>query len=32
MREGKPCDICQQEHADKFKERFENLGAETKEA
>jgi hypothetical protein len=34
MREGKPCDICQEEaikHAETFKERFEELGEEGKD-
>jgi len=32
MKEGKLCDICQEEakkHAETFKERFEGLGEET---
>jgi len=28
MREKKPCDVCQREHAESFKERIETLQKE----
>ncbi len=34
MKEGKPCEICQEEakrHAETFKDRFEKLGEEEKD-